>query len=352
MSEQLADLGPWSAALDRRSRRPAVWGETDDAAFTDYLDERNDPRAELVRGHQVQMPFRGTGTHAMNYQQFYGPGPGRATHDLDDLRIKRNVEDGTKDVYWDVGWWPTARSGFYQKEFKDDEFREWFAKLPAEVRGKLKKSAKVLDRTLGPGERKLKLARDREPGPGAGIRDSLSANHDARLKIAKEVLREAGLDPARVRAAIHYQGKSAAAAVVQAINRRVDPARIKYAAAWYGLLSNSPAVTVFHPVPTGEDTLHVIDSPHPADHMGRYLSAAGVPRFTVESHAAGSRAYVFDPGSTMNLSNAVGGLDARSTRIRGSGYRLGNRPGAGPDSRADAAARATYRDAITDYERG
>lgn len=203
----------------------------------------------------------------------------------------------------------------------------------------------------------VRLARERVPGPGAAIRDENSANHEKRVEIAKQILGEAGLNPSVVRKALAYSGEQAQAAAVQIVRQRVDPARVKFAAAWYGLMSNSPAVTVFHPTRNGEDTLHVINSPHTSDHVAAYLRRAGIPKFTTEQHAGGTRAYVYDPGSTLQLDTFARGLDASHSQYSGVGYRLG--AGQGADATAGGTAggtagssgsRATYRDAIRDFE--
>lgn len=192
-----------------------------------------------------------------------------------------------------------------------------------------------------------KLARTvyREPGPAAAIRDRNSENSVKRSEVARQILKEAGLNPSTVREAIEHEGDRAVASAVQVIRKNADPAHVRYAAAWYGLLSQSPAVTVFHPTRTGEDTLHVISSPHASDHVIAYLKRAGVLKFTTESHGAGTRAYIFDPGSQLPGSQLASGLNASHSPVRGVGFKLGDRAGSSADSRA------AYRDAITQFER-
>lgn len=340
-AEFTTDLGPWKAPL----ANPEPGDLNLHAGFADYLRDAGDPRAEIVH-RNVNLPDYNAfnSTHQMTHQL---RAFGEASERNPELRaIRMEGKADPSDVHWHVEWNVPHTTFWYQAPFKDDEFRKWFGQLPKGVKRQMKQTSAKSGTGRGP----VKLARDRAPGVGAGIRDTLSANNEARTDIANTILREAGLSPALVRAALHHNGKSTAAAVVQVIRRRVDPARIRYAAAWYGLLSNSPAVVVFHPVDSGEDTLHVISSPHPSDHVGAYLRAAGVPKFTTEDVGTGSRAYVFDAGSQLRLENAARGLDASHSKLAGTGVRIGNRPGAGPDGRADANARATYRDAIADYE--
>jgi len=362
----LVDIHPFRQHLQRayddapngEGFLPAYHGAFDHDVFADHLEDHGDPRADLVRERwrgpgQGVHPFLGASKAAG------GGTPGHSTHagshtlpDGSQLTVARY--EGPGGAHWGASWDVGDGKGTadsvptYQRAFTEDEFRGWVGRFGKEHATNIIKAVKP--QSKGVKKVRWKFAADRRPGRAAAVREVGSANHEARTRIAREILREAGLSPAVVRAALAHEGDRSVPGVVQVLIKRVDPARIRYAAAWYGLLSNSPAVTVFHPTDGGEDTLHVISSPHPAEHIAGYLRRLGVPKFATESHGAGTRAYVYDPGSKMNLTNAIGGLDASHSAVRGTGFRLGGGPGAGSTA-GSAAARATYRDTISDYER-
>lgn len=193
----------------------------------------------------------------------------------------------------------------------------------------------------------VKLARVMQAGTGMAVRTAGSNNNDERVRIAKQVLAEAGLR-ARVRNVLLHDGKAARPAVAARVVHG-GPQHALYAAAWLGLLTQQPAVTVFHPG-EGEDSLHLLDSPHPSDHVGRYLRGAGVSRFVTEDKAGGTRAFVLNPSADMRV--LARGLDASHTAIPGRADRIGAGQGAGAATGTAglAAARAGYRTVIRDAE--
>jgi len=189
-----------------------------------------------------------------------------------------------------------------------------------------------------------KLARNELKTVGAGGANRMlgSANHAKRVELAQKVLAEAGLTQARVSAVLAHTDQRGARPAVAALIAQAHPKVAKFAAAWLGLLTGQHALTVFHPG-EGEDTLHVIDSPHPADHVGEYLRRAGVPRFTLESRGAGTRAYVVNPMDLIDVGTAAKGLGGSSNAIRGRAVRMG--------AGGEAEARAAYRTVIEDAEK-
>lgn len=195
-----------------------------------------------------------------------------------------------------------------------------------------------------------RLARNegKQFGVGSAVRASATDNHDQRLAVARQLLSEAGLQPATVRSVLaHTDERGVRPGVAALVASDVHPDVARYVAAWLGLLTGERRVTVFHPG-EGEDTLHVIDTPHGPDHVGEYLRRAGVPSFTLETHPAGTRAFVTNPLDLIDVTNAARGLDGRHTAVRGRAVRLG--AGSGPGAGGDAEARAAYRSVIRDAE--
>lgn len=200
---------------------------------------------------------------------------------------------------------------------------------------------------LGPKVRPhAKLARvtpQTQQAAGGAVRQSMSGSHDQRLSLAKQIMHEAGLAPATVRPAVAFSGKASRPSQVVAVKNSTSPQHAAYAAAWLGMLTGEPAMSVFHPEPGGKDYLHILDTPHPVDRVTNYLSKAGVPSFTAESRGPGTRVYMTgeDPWQLAR------GLDAKHSRIAGTHVRIG-----GSDTAADprAASREAYRNHIRSVE--
>lgn len=196
---------------------------------------------------------------------------------------------------------------------------------------------------------RIKLARmpATQMGLGGATRQVNSASQHSRVDLAKRILAEAGMTPARVRAVLAHTGKETTPAVAATVLKSVNPQHARYAAAWLGLTTGLKRVTVFIPG-EGGDQLSVITSPHSAEHVSAYLRAAGIGDFSTESRGAGTRAFVVNPSADMNTVSR--GLDASHTAVPGRADRIGPResPGAG---NGPAESRAAFRDAISRAER-
>ena len=199
-------------------------------------------------------------------------------------------------------------------------------------------------------QNKYKFARKqayRQDSPGAALATSYSANAQKRREIAEKIIKEAGLEPAAVRTVLtHEQGRGVRSGVLTAIQQRLDPKLATYVASWFGLLAREKRLLVFTPHDAGHDRLHIIASTLPVDEMGKYLTQAGIPKFSLEEHGSGTRAFIFSPQGSLdpNVSRVSGGTDARLTTYSGTGLKLGSRSG------SDADARAKFRDAISKFE--
>lgn len=83
-----------------------------------------------------------------------------------------------------------------------------------------------------------------------------SSNQKAMHQVAEQVSKQLGLEPTKVYDALHDTPHGAVPGVAQAVYGQVSPEVLHAAAAWIGLTSNAPGVAVFHPRPTGPDTLY------------------------------------------------------------------------------------------------
>jgi hypothetical protein len=195
----------------------------------------------------------------------------------------------------------------------------------------------------------VKLARvtpQTQTGAGGAVRRAATDNHDARVGILRHILREARLSPATARPVLAAGKAGLNPAALGVVRGAASPEHVRYAAAWFGLVANQPAVTTFVPG-DGEDTLHLLDTPLDSARVGEYLRKAGVPTFAVESRGAGSRAYVTNWGGKTDLDHIVRGLNARHSAFNGTATKLGG----GQAAASDPAGRADYRTAIRDFER-
>lgn len=185
----------------------------------------------------------------------------------------------------------------------------------------------------------------KQVGAGSAVRAAGTDNHAKRVQLATRVLAEAGLSPASARAVLALSDeRGIRPAVVAVVARDVSPGLARFAAAWMGLLTGERKITVFHPG-DGEDTMHVIDSPHDSGHVGEYLRRAGVPTFTMESRGRGTRVYVVAAMDLLDVQTAARGLGGTHSAVRGTAVRLGG----GTNDAAES--RAAFRQVIDDAEK-
>lgn len=373
---------------------PPIMDDNARLVFADWLADRGDPREAIVRGHKEQETYTREGEdhpRTMNYRNFgkhpetmhknplfgydaiardHPPTPSLTPGVSWDFS-KDAIHPGTTaessgngktnhavpSVVWRHKGITTARPSYGTRRFSEHPVmfhapvttEQYFAIADSMPEAK-RKQWEALAEHHG-WKRKVetptKLAR--VDSTAAGVGQLKSRTHDMRLNILRHVLKEARLTPSTVRAALAGTKAGLKPSVIAAITAASSAEHAQYAAAWYGLLSGEPRLTTFHPG-DGEDSLHVIDTEHSADQSGDYARKAGVPTFAVEQRGSGSRLYVVNPMSKIDVSPIVRGLNASHSAIRGSATRLG--AGEGADADADAgAARAAYRTTIKDFER-
>lgn len=169
-----------------------------------------------------------------------------------------------------------------------------------------------------------------------------STNHDTRVRLAKQVLAEAGLK-ANARAVLSGSSAGVTPAVAAVVDPSAHPAVTKYAAAWLGMLTGQRRVTVFHPG-EGNDILHVIDTPFPHSHVAEYMRRAGLPGYTLEPQGSGTRAFVLAPLGEDQAGQLASGLRGTHAAIQGTATRLGA-------SQSDSDARTNYRQVMDEAEK-
>ena len=262
-----------------------------------YQDHRyiDGPTFPVVRWHVPVAPPNAVGSTARvrrsYYHSFYAPMTPDELHDLID-QLPQPHQDNWRNFAHSLGWRRTGVQALARNE-------------------------------------------DKQPGAGAATRQEQSANHVARVDLARQVLSEAGLTRASVQSVLsHTDQRGVRPAVAAVIHSNASPALASYAAAWLGLLLGERRMTVFHPG-DGQDVLHIIDSPHPAAQAGEYLRSAGVPAFSIQSRPAGSRVYVVNPHDAVDVETAARGLQGSAKRLTGTANRIGAADQADADSRSD-----------------
>lgn len=331
--------------------------------FADWLQDReHEAHAILVRNHRepdehgytehpegqsgrLVFPFSAGRERALHAWQTADPGEGvhvlrTGLHNAPyrQLPVLRwNIP--IKDSKWDESQHVT-----FQAPLTAEQHREFLRHMPA---GAIKNQWVRHAHTMGWLEKKEKLARTQpHDSLATAVAESGGEKQKQLADLARQIFKEAGLSPASVRQVYTNEGaKGIRSSLVSIISKRVHPARTRYAAAWYGLLSGEPKLTVFHPHDKGEDTLHIITSPVPNDVMSGYLQRSGLKSYSTEdTPGSGSRAYIYTPAGSELPAGLPEGLHASHTALRGFGYKLGSGSG------SDADARANYRDTIRQYE--
>ncbi len=375
LAHQIAQRSEWRKGL--RATPPVDNPMHDENArliFADWLGDRGDPREMLVRG---AVPFggRASGGLAFHVHPEGGTTPHQAHLLLGDNLPGGPMRKSELGGTWDFGHdmiHPTvseARTpeGFIQRPAITwrnhtlegnpgyryhppvfftpvtwEEYHKYADTLDPEKRKQWYSFAKHSYTDGVRGTKKAKLARF--AGPGATVRAAGSDNTAARLGLAKRVLAEAGLQGARTRAVFAHGGATGLRpAVAIALTQTENPAITRFAAAWLGLLLQQRSMTTFHPG-AGEDTLHIIDTPHPHEQVADYMKRAGVPSYTLEPKGGGTRAFIVAPMDLNDATRIANGLQGTHSAIQGTATRLG----AGG---SDKDARAAFRQVIDDSEK-
>jgi hypothetical protein len=167
----------------------------------------------------------------------------------------------------------------------------------------------------------------------------LRSQQQVRLRgLAREIHESLGLEPSKVFDAV-FLGTGPRSDTVQAIYHDSDPDQVRYAAAWYGYLTDSPGLGLFHVREKGPDSLYRIRLGLPADEASRAVS--GFPGSVLLKAGDGFDALVADLGRQ------------RRGEVESLGFPVEESEGdfetfADPDP---AKTRKAFRDAITSYEK-
>lgn len=191
-----------------------------------------------------------------------------------------------------------------------------------------------------------KLARKPDPSLASSLatalRDVKSKRQLIRRQLARQVAQEAGLKLVGLSDAASL-APHPRAGVVQAYQGH-DPDTVAYAAAWYGMLSQSPRLTVFHENPGGGDVLHVTKSPLG---ISQILDTAAQQGLTGVTAGGDGTVHVLDPGG--KAARQVAQFLAATRSQRPTSYR-GTAAQVGSDTGDPRQARDNYRRAIKNFQ--
>jgi hypothetical protein len=196
------------------------------------------------------------------------------------------------------------------------------------------------------GEKPLSFARPRFGDFVSALRRVRSKQQEALREIAANVHQKLGMKTLAVRDAVHDSPNSASANTAQAVEH-TNPATADYAAAQYGLLSQSPSLLVFH-VGNGPDSVYKLSARGSGEKLRSQLDDHGLRQRTLLPTKTGYDVMLYDRGSKLqrhveNFANVIGS----PVRVnRGRGEVIGDDVGAA----AGDKARRNYRSLIRSYE--
>lgn len=147
--------------------------------------------------------------------------------------------------------------------------------------------------------RRLRYAKGPQQDFLAALRRVRSTQSKALHRVATDVARKLGLDPADTVPALHDGPGGSVSGIAQAVYGRARPEDVHAAAAWYGLTGRLPGVAVFHVRPAGPDALHKFHAAGSGHALRERLDRAGVADRVLIPHRSGYDVMVPDPGGRL-----------------------------------------------------
>src|SRR5262245_5655398 len=163
-------------------------------------------------------------------------------------------------------------------------------------------------------------------------------------RLAGDILDRVGAPRRRVEDALGDWSDGVENSLLVALPGAPDPATVRYAAAWFGLLADQKGVLTFHPAAAGPDTLAVLDVRADLGALRQALDRHGVCSRTIVTTRGGHRVVVCDQGgqATVHL--------RRLGRLYGPEVRCTPGTAAWVGEPCRGQARATYSAVIRAYE--
>jgi hypothetical protein len=177
-------------------------------------------------------------------------------------------------------------------------------------------------------------------------RRRLSAETQSRYRhVASDILARIGLSEHETRNALGDWSDGVENSILVEISNSPDRARLRYAAAWFGLLANQKSVLLFRADMGGPDCVYQLDVPEASTpQLRRVLDTHGIKFRTILPRGQGHRVVVFDEGRQLRvkLTRLAAFYEVRLSETMGAGAFLGD------DERA--AAQRAFRQVIDEYE--
>jgi hypothetical protein len=177
-----------------------------------------------------------------------------------------------------------------------------------------------------------------------------SSDQAALLKITQQIHQSLGLSPSKSVGAIADSSHGSINGVAQTIEHGGDPAKATVCAAWYGHLSNAPAVGVFHVTDDGPDSVFKAKVSGSGDEVRATLDHFGIKHRVLIPKDHGFDVLMLDKGDKLheNIGQFAATHGSGLWHAKGHLELLGSNEGllSGPN------ARKSYRNVISQYESG
>lgn len=339
--------------------------------FADYLEDRDDPRHMILRAaarEGEQTASGGPFAHSMN--ETYA-GEGRRVRLSDGSTVRVSYWEGhypggdrvRPRLEWDTGLGDGSISGAgYGGHVTPDEARSFINVLARDhpevndeggmghEHGRWERSGRLLD--FGPGPHQLsrpglpaRYKLDAGRAFVSALRRLRSKQQQALHGVARQIASSLQLAPAKTRDAIHDTPQQSTPSIAQAVASG-DPATVRYAASWYGLLSRTPQLVAFHVRPEGPDSVYKFEARGSGEELRGKLDRAGVTNRVLLPTRQGFEVLVFDPARQMR--------DRVKTFVRAHGTVAEESRGVGEVLGSDdpAKAREKFRGEVARFEVG
>lgn len=166
--------------------------------------------------------------------------------------------------------------------------------------------------------------------------------------IAKQIYQKLHLNPATIRDSIHDTVGASSAGSAHALYHDSDPEKTKYAAAVYGLITQSPSLMVFHTSHDGPDSVHRFSIPGSGENIRNKLDQFGIDQRVFLPSKTGWDVLVYSKDGQLDP-NVKAFSQAVGTPVK-TAKGVGEVIGGGDNSSADSDSRRNFRSVIRGYE--
>lgn len=182
----------------------------------------------------------------------------------------------------------------------------------------------------------------------SALRRARSQQQDALKQIATNIHNKLKMKTLSIRSAVHDTPTSSSSNTAQSVEHN-DPAKATYAAASYGLVSQSPSLLVFH-VGDGPDSVYKLSVKGSGEKLRSQLDDAGLHQRTFLPTDTGYDVVLYDKDShdAQKIYNFAANVGSKLKVNRGVGEIIGDENS--QQTTANQKSRRNYRSIIRKYE--